>query len=117
MKIKTLVPGVLCAASVFGAWQVEAAEALASPAPGVLCDKSICADAKGISFELTFRHLGKAAGDKLMKEGRRDTTQFAFANGVFCDVKERVCRKDRNFKLDGTRSDVLPEATRVLFPN
>lgn len=117
MKNRVFIQGVLCVACWGLGCQASAGEALTSPAQGVLCDRSICADAKGISFELTFRYLGKAAGDKLMKAGRIDTSQFTFANGLFCDAKERVCRKDRFFKLDGTRSDVVPEYSKLLFPD
>lgn len=48
----------------------------------------ICADASGVSKRLTEKFLGKAAVTKLFSQSTFDTSEFTFANGVFCDAKE-----------------------------
>lgn len=90
--------------------------ALRSPAPRVLCDRYVCADGKGISLELTQKYLGKKAATKLASQGDFDRTEFTFANGVFCDVKERLCRADRYYGADGKRrAAVNKKYTELLF--
>jgi hypothetical protein len=86
-----------------------------SPVAGVLCDRYICADEKGISRELIERYLGKKAAGKAFSQGDFDRTKFTFANGIFCDVKERLCRKDRYYDAKGQRSAVSEKYTRLLF--
>ncbi|MBV8271538.1 MAG: hypothetical protein JO067_04630 [Cupriavidus sp.] len=94
----------------------QKAAALRSPAKGVLCDRYVCADDHGISRELTERHLGSKAAAKAFSQGDFDQTAFTFANGIFCDVKERLCRKDRYFGADGKRSGaVSSKYTNLLF--
>lgn len=90
---------------------------LRSPAPGVLCDRYLCANGKeGVSHELTEKHLGKKAAIKLYSQGDFDPTEFTFANGIFCDVKERLCRQDRYYGADGKRTGVVSKNyTRLLF--
>ena len=102
------------AASAHAAKQV----ALRSPAPRVLCDRYVCANGKGISLELTQKYLGKKAATKLASQGDFDRTEFTFANGVFCDVKERLCRADRYYGADGKRSAAVNKKyTELLFGN
>lgn len=87
-----------------------------SPAPGVLCDKSICANKHGISVALTTRYVGNKQGEKLAAAGQFDTTAFTFRGGLFCDTNERLCRDDRYFGPDGKRSGkVNPHYTALLF--
>ncbi|MCX5493341.1 YcgJ family protein [Kaistia dalseonensis] len=88
---------------------------LQSPQAGVLCDPYMCADANGVSKRLTETFLGKAVATKLFSQGAFDTSEFTFANGVFCDVKERACHKDRYFDANGKRSPVDAQATAQLF--
>lgn len=89
---------------------------LTSPASGVVCDIYFCADAKGISDALTTRFLGNTRGEKLKAQGMFDRTAFTFANGIYCDVKEKVCRKDRYFGTDGKPSGAIEKnTTRLLF--
>ncbi|MEN5181718.1 YcgJ family protein [Comamonas testosteroni] len=86
-----------------------------SPTPGVLCDRYVCADDKGISRELTRTHLGKkAAANELFTSSHVDLTEFTLANGIFCDVKERLCRVDRYYE-NGQRSAVSEKYTKLLF--
>jgi hypothetical protein len=67
---------------------------LHSPVSGVLCDRYVCANDKGISRELTEKYLGKkAAANEVFTSSDVDLTEFTFANGIFCDVKERLCRR------------------------
>lgn len=89
---------------------------LTSPAPGVVCDKTICADEHGVSVALTTKYLGKRQGDKLAVAGEFDTTAFTFRGGLFCDTIERLCRNDRYFGPDGKRSGkVNIRYTALLF--
>lgn len=111
-KILVALALSLCSTSAFAMVKVEPK----SPAVGVVCDIYICADSKGISIELTQKFLGKTASEHLSKQGDFDRSEFTFANGVFCDSKERLCRKDRYFGLDGKRSGVVDEHyTELLF--
>ncbi|ALR75862.1 YcgJ family protein [[Enterobacter] lignolyticus] len=91
-------------------------QALKTPVPGVVCDKYVCADSNGLSAPLTEKYLGKNAGKKLASLGDFDHTQFTFANGIFCDVKEKLCRKDRYYGMDGKRSGAIDQhTTNLLF--
>ncbi|WEK51664.1 MAG: YcgJ family protein [Candidatus Kaistia colombiensis] len=90
-------------------------KSLNSPRAGVLCDKYICADAGGISRDLTARYLGRAAAKRLSSQGSFDTRRFTLANGVFCDTVARSCYKDRYFDSNGKRSAVDPGASSILF--
>lgn len=91
--------------------------ALHSPEAGVLCDQYICADsAKGVSRDKTEKYLGEKAAKRLFSQGEFDTTEFTFANGTFCDVKERLCREDRYYGTDGKRSGAIStKYTALLF--
>lgn len=91
--------------------------AIQSPAPGVLCDRYVCANNKGISRKLTETYLGKkAAANKMFTMSDVDLTEFTFANGIFCDVKERLCREDRYYGVNGKRTGTVSKKyTRLLF--
>lgn len=89
---------------------------LYSPACGILCDKFICADPDGISPGLTEKYLGEKAAKELKALGEYNPKEFTFLNGVFCDVKEKLCRNDRYFDKDGKRSGKINRnATMMLF--
>lgn len=89
---------------------------LRSPAKGVVCDAYFCADATGISDPLTTKYLGAKKGQQLASQGEFDRTAFTFANGVYCDTKEKVCRKDRYFGADGKPSGKIDsKTTQWLF--
>ncbi|WP_145536096.1 YcgJ family protein [Yersinia thracica] len=89
---------------------------LKSPVSGVVCDNFVCADTKGISVPLTERYLGKKKSERIVALGDFDHTRFTFANGVFCDVKERLCRKDRYHGVDGKNSGAVDkQTTNLLF--
>nr|WP_213302753.1 YcgJ family protein [Paraburkholderia sacchari] len=91
---------------------------LRSPERGVLCDRYICANDQGISRALTEKYLGRHAAEKVFSQGDFDLTEFTFANGVFCDVKERLCRQDRYYGADGKRSGAVSgKYTKLLFGN
>jgi hypothetical protein len=88
-----------------------------SPASGVLCDRYVCANDKGISRELTEKYLGKeAAANEVFTSSDIDLTEFTFANGIFCDVKERLCREDRYYGANGQRTGAVSKKyTNALF--
>lgn len=88
---------------------------LRSPEPGVLCDRYLCANDKGISRKLTETYLGKKAASKLFAQGDFDLTEFTFANGIFCDVKARLCREDRYYGTNGERSGVVSKKYTELL--
>jgi hypothetical protein len=87
-----------------------------SPAHGVLCDRYMCADGKGVSRSLTTKYLGEKAASTLFSQGDFNLEAFTFANGVFCDTKERLCREDRYYGSDGKPSGkVSTKYTGILF--
>ncbi len=99
--------------------QVHAADktALHSPQAGVLCDSYICADAQGVSRALTERYLGARVAQRVFSQGDFDRTAFTFANGIFCDTHERLCREDRYYGSDGKHSGAIStHYTALLFP-
>jgi hypothetical protein len=103
----------LCASAITA--QAEQPELL-SPAPGVLCDSYICADDNGVSQKLTEKYLGRKAAQAAFSQGSFDVTEFTFANGIFCDVKERLCRANRYYGANGKRSGaVSTKYTNLLF--
>lgn len=70
----------------------------------------------GISPELTRKYLGEKAAENLQSVQGYDPSEFTFANGVFCDVKEKLCRDDRYFGVDGKRSGKINQTTtKMLF--
>ena len=94
----------------------KTAPALKTPVKGVVCDKYVCADKTGISKALTAKYLGKSKAQKAFSQGSFDTTQFTFANGVFCDTKTQLCHVDRYYDGNGKHSAVEPKTTQLLFP-
>ncbi len=89
---------------------------LQSPACGVVCDPYICVNSDGISPELTRKYLGEKAAENLQSLQGYDPSEFTFANGVFCDVKEKLYRDDRYFGVDGKRSGKINQTTtKMLF--
>lgn len=115
--MKRYLPFIVLTFSAASALPAYAAsrEAVHSPKQGVLCDKYACADNKGLSKKLTEKYIGKKAATKLFSQGAFDTTQFTLSNGIFCDTKERLCRKDRYFGADGKRNAVSDQYTKMLF--
>ncbi|UGX86170.1 YcgJ family protein [Phyllobacterium meliloti] len=95
--------------------QAAPRELVYSPKQGVLCDKHTCADSRGVSKKLTEKYLGKQAATKLFSQGDFDLTEFTFMNGIFCDTKERLCRKDRYYGTNNQRSPVSDKYTKMLF--
>lgn len=97
--------------------QAKQRAVLKTPVSGVLCDRYVCANDKGISRELTEKYLGKkAAATDVFTSSDVDLTEFTFANGIFCDVKARLCREDRYYGANGERSGAVSEKyTRALF--
>lgn len=75
----------------------------------------MCADANGVSKRLTETFLGESVATKLFSQGAFDTSEFTFVNGLFCNVKERACRTDRYFDVNGQRSSVDVEETARLL--
>lgn len=119
MNPSLLLPA-LCLALALAAPAAHAANKnapLRQPEPGVLCDRYVCAGAQGISRALTEKHLGKKrAVNKMFDQPDVDFTEFTFANGVFCDTKERLCRKDRYYGANGKRTGAVSDKyTRMLF--
>jgi hypothetical protein len=83
----------------------------------VVCDRFVCAAGKnGVSVDLTRHYLGNRQAENIKRQGSFDTTRFTFANGIYCDTKERLCRQDRYFGNNGERSAVSPKYTKLLFP-
>ena len=79
-------------------------------------DPYICVNSDGISPELTRKYLGEKAAENLQSLQGYDPSEFTFANGVFCDVKEKLCRDDRYFGVDGKRSGKINQiTTKMLF--
>jgi len=76
----------------------------------------MCADEQGVSRELTQQFLGsKAAANTMFDVADLDLTEFTFANGLFCDVKERF-REDRYYGENGQRSGAVSKMyTNMLF--
>ncbi|WP_199545301.1 YcgJ family protein [Paraburkholderia kururiensis] len=105
----------LCVVSTNAA-EAGRAPRVRSPVHGVLCDRHMCANNKGVSRELTAKYLGKTAAAKLFSQGEFDPTAFTFDNGIFCDVKERLCRANRFYGTDGKHSGAVSKKyTALLF--
>ncbi|HHS9578491.1 TPA: YcgJ family protein [Raoultella planticola] len=90
---------------------------LYSPEAQVLCDKYICATATdGVSHAMTEKYLGKEAAKRLSSQGKFDPSSFTFADGTFCDIKEKLCREDRYYGAEGKHSGAIStKYTRLLF--
>lgn len=113
---KKLLPGLcLIVGSACSLAQAAGHNKLHLPTKGVVCDTYFCADATGISDPLTAKYLGTKKGQQLTAQGEFDRTAFTFANGVHCDTKEKVCRKDRYFGADGKPSGAIDKTTTQLL--
>ncbi|APR29583.1 hypothetical protein BTW28_00545 [Citrobacter freundii] len=86
-----------------------------SPAPGVLCDKTLCADEHGLSLALTTKYPGKRQGGRQAAAGEFDSTAFTFRGDSFGDTTERQYRNDRYFAPDGKRSGKVNTRYTVLL--
>lgn len=118
MKIsKTLlsVVGFACF-MVSSAAMAKTSSSIYSPKKGVICDKYICADKKGVSKKLTAKYLGTYKANKAFSQGDFDTSAFTLSNGVFCDTKTKLCHVDRYFE-NGHRSKIDRTMTDKLFKN
>jgi hypothetical protein len=60
------------------------------PVSGVLCDRYMCANDKGISRALTAKCLGGRVAARLISQGAFDLSKFTFAKRVFCDLPKGV---------------------------
>ncbi|EPF4823697.1 YcgJ family protein [Escherichia albertii] len=48
--------------------------------------------------------------------GEYNPEEFTFLNGIFCNVKENLCRNDRYLGADGRRSgEINNNSTMILF--
>ncbi len=58
----------------------------------------------------------RKAAENLQSVQGYDPSEFTFSNGVFCDVKEKLCRDDRYFGVNGKRSGKINQTTtKMLF--
>lgn len=86
------------------------------PEKGVICDVYVCANETGISDSLTTKYLGAEKGQKLAAKGEFNRTTFTFANGIYCDTREKLCRKDRYSGADGKHAGKIDsKMTQWLF--
>ncbi|MFN9646508.1 MAG: hypothetical protein ACK6BG_15625 [Cyanobacteriota bacterium] len=78
------------------------AQAVRTPAPGVVCDSmalrgsGVCYDKNGVSLPLTGRHLGSRAEAQLSAylAANPAPREFRLSNGLVCSVPERTCWQD-----------------------
>ncbi len=56
--------------------------AVFSPKRGVVCDKYICADKKGVSKSLTNQYLGAKKAKQAFSQGDFDTSAFTSSSNV-----------------------------------
>ena len=86
---------------------------ISRPAPGVVCDRAAmtCFNGSGPSLDLTRRHLGNSAAQRLSASlsGRPPAREFRLSNGVVCSVGESTCW------TSSSRNRVDQELTRDLF--
>lgn len=118
--MKPLIGAVCVVTSLFAlaasAVEAQPSAGISSPRHRVLCDRYLCANDKGVSRALTAKYRGRKAAARLYAQGNFDPTQFTLSNGVFCDVKERLCRTNRFYGTDGKRSGpVSKRYTSILF--
>lgn len=112
---KTLLSLIGCTCLMLSpAAMAKTSASVYSPKKGVICDKYICADKKGVSKKLTAKYLGTNKANKAFSQGDFDTLAFTFSNGVFCDTKTKLCHVDRYFE-NGHRSKVDRKMTDKLF--
>jgi hypothetical protein len=94
------------------------AQAVQSPAPGVLCDamglrgSGVCYDKNGVSIPLTGRYLGSRAEAQLSGylASNPAPREFRLSNGTVCSVPERTCWED-----GWSKRNVAQRLSRELF--
>ena len=87
-------------------------DAGASISCGVVCDPYICVSSDGISPELT--EISRRKNAETLQSLQGYDPEFTFSN-VFCDVKEKLCRDDRYFGVDGKRWKNQSNHHKMLF--
>ncbi|NRO98248.1 hypothetical protein GWC77_20195 [Paraburkholderia sp. NMBU_R16] len=119
MNERTLLACLVASLSSVAIWaHAHTAIPVWSPAKGVLCDRFMCASDMGVSRSLTEKYLGVRTATRLFSKGEFSLTEFTFANGIFCDVNERLCRMNRYYGADGKRSGAISKRyTALLFGN
>ncbi|MGV3346201.1 YcgJ family protein [Enterobacteriaceae bacterium LUAb1] len=116
MMNKFILTLILSLGCVIPGANAASKDKLTSPHSGVVCDSYFCANAEGISNSLTEKYLGKKKEQQLARQGDFDHTAFTFSNGIFCDTKEKLCRKDRYYGEDGKHSGIIDQyTTHLLF--
>ncbi|QNY07672.1 hypothetical protein IC769_07505 [Acinetobacter seifertii] len=61
-----------------------------SPQKGVICDKYICADKKGISKKLTTKYLGPYKANKAFSQGDFDTSAWLCCTKLFLRASSAI---------------------------
>ena len=99
MKIsKTLLSVIGCTCFMLSSVAMaKTSSSVYSPKKGVICDKYICADKKGVSKKLTAKYLGTPKANRAFSHDDFDTSAFTLSNCVFCDTKSKLCLVDRYF--------------------
>jgi hypothetical protein len=111
------VPAVLLA-GLLAAPTPARAQAVRTPAPGVLCDakglrgSGVCYDSNGVSLPLTGRYLGSQAETQLRAYLANNPAprEFRLSNGTVCSVPDRTCWED-----GWSRRNVAQKLSRQLF--
>ncbi|NIH07180.1 YcgJ family protein [Providencia rettgeri] len=116
MKIKRYLTITLLCIPVFALAKLTV-KGLTTPSPGVLCDSYLCASGhEGVSKTLTAKFLGQKTAEELFSDPQFNPAQFTFSNGIYCDINEKVCRKDRYYGPDGKPSgQISAQYTAILF--
>jgi len=80
----------LVAATTASAQQVEYANGVFSPEPGVVCDRegNWCADGTGLSASWTETYLGAEAAHNIADA---DQSEFVFSGGIQCTIADQAC--------------------------
>ena len=78
MKIsKTVISLIGCSCLMLSsAAMAKTSSSVYSPKNGVICDKYICADKKGVSKKLTAKYLGTNKANRAFSQGDFDTSAF-----------------------------------------
>ncbi|MGE1590585.1 YcgJ family protein [Serratia marcescens] len=63
------------------------------------------------AFHVQSGYLGKRKGVQLDAQGAFDRSAFTFANGIYCDTKEKVCHKECYFGAEGKPSRAIDVVT------
>ncbi len=81
-----------------GVWKMTLADFNLRRAALFATRSILCVNSDGISPALTRKYLGEKVAENLQSLQGYDPSEFTFANGVFCDVKEKLCRDDCYFR-------------------